>query len=252
MAYDSAISSFTTKTNKVDLVDAAHINTVQAELVTIETILGTLVKGDRANLKTRLNNMMDADGSVLSGTSYPSPALGSQLFYKTDVTTLYVHNITAGTWDALGGSLSNVVFCFGNGVVGAADVGHQIVPYTAYTPAAITATMPSWGNVLADGNYATVITTRLKKISGFNNLQMYVSGANRNNAAGMNVRFALNSGGTVSSDIAFSTSTLAWNNSNVLDISGLTNGTVYDLTIQIKSDGTAGSSYIYGGIIFGS
>lgn len=94
MAYDSAISSFTTKTNKVDLVDASHINTVQAELVVIETILGTNVKGNQADLKTRLNNMLDADGSVLSGTSYPSPGLTSQIFFRTDLDQLSIRKST--------------------------------------------------------------------------------------------------------------------------------------------------------------
>jgi hypothetical protein len=108
MAYDSAIISFTTKTNKVDLVDASHINAVQAELVIIETILGAGLKGTVANLSTRLNNMLDPDGSVLSGTSYPSPALyPSQLFYKTDVNTLYIRNAANTSWAPVS-AVSNV------------------------------------------------------------------------------------------------------------------------------------------------
>lgn len=98
MAYDSAVISFTTKTDKVDLVQAAHMNSVQAELVTIETILGTNVKGNRSNLKTRLNNALDADGSLLSGTAYPSPALASQGFFRTDLETYYVRNSTNTAW----------------------------------------------------------------------------------------------------------------------------------------------------------
>lgn len=100
MAYDSAVVTFTTKTNKVDLVDAAHINLVQAEIVTIETILGAGVKGDRVNVKTRLNNMLDADGSILSGTVFPSPSYPSQAFYKTDVDILYIMNAANSAWGA--------------------------------------------------------------------------------------------------------------------------------------------------------
>ena len=98
MAYDSAISTFTTKTDKVDLVSASHINTVQAELVTIETILGTGVKGNRADLKTRLANALDADGSIFSGSSYPSPALPSQAFFRTDLNILYIRNAANTAW----------------------------------------------------------------------------------------------------------------------------------------------------------
>lgn len=105
MAFDSAIVSFTVKTNKVDLVDAAHINAVQAELVTIETILGTGVKGDRTNLKTRLNNALDPDGSILSGTSFPSVPLTSQQFYRTDLGILYIY--TGSTWAPQSGNAAS-------------------------------------------------------------------------------------------------------------------------------------------------
>lgn len=93
MAYDSAVVSFTTKTNKVDLADAAHINAVQTELVIIETILGTGLKGTAASLSARLNNALDSDGTILSGASFPSPAIGtSQQFWRTDLNTLYIWN----------------------------------------------------------------------------------------------------------------------------------------------------------------
>ena len=92
MAYDSSIISYTTKTNKVDLVDAAHINALQTEIVTIETILGTGLKGTSASLSARLNNALDSDGSVLSGTAFPSPALTSQMFYRTDEGRVYFYN----------------------------------------------------------------------------------------------------------------------------------------------------------------
>lgn len=101
MAYDSAISSFTIKTDKVDLVSASHINTLQSEIVTIETVLGTNVKGNRTDLKTRLNNALDADGSMLSGTSYPSPALPSQVFYDTSLDTMYIRNAANTAWNSV-------------------------------------------------------------------------------------------------------------------------------------------------------
>lgn len=101
MAYDSAIITYTTKTDKVDIVAAAHINAVQTELVTIETILGTNVKGDRTDLKTRLNNALDADGSILSGSSFPSPALPTQLFYRTDLDVAYFRNAANGAWNSI-------------------------------------------------------------------------------------------------------------------------------------------------------
>jgi hypothetical protein len=62
--------SYTIRTNKVDLVDASHMNTAMAEIVAINN---------------RLLNMIDSDGSIASGSSYPSPALASQGFWRTDL-----------------------------------------------------------------------------------------------------------------------------------------------------------------------
>lgn len=107
MAYDSGIISFTTKTNKVDLVDAAHINAVQAELVTIETILGTGVKGTASSLSARLNKALDADGTILSGSSFPSPGLTSQAFYYTVDNKLYLFNGLAWVPPSAGIDLSS-------------------------------------------------------------------------------------------------------------------------------------------------
>ena len=100
MAYDSAILTFTVKTNKVDLVDAAHINLVQTEVNRIETILGTLLKGTATDLSTRIGKSLDPDGSILSGAAFPSPALASQAFWKTD-DILYVRNTANSAWIAM-------------------------------------------------------------------------------------------------------------------------------------------------------
>lgn len=110
MAYDSSISSFTTKTDKVDIVAAAHINAVQTELVTIENILGTNLKGTAADLSTRISRALDPDGSVLSGSAYPSPSFASQQFYRTDLDVYYIRNAANTQWLAQGVSLSNVIY----------------------------------------------------------------------------------------------------------------------------------------------
>ena len=36
--YPTSIKTFTTKTNKVDIVDAAHINDLQNEVIALETL----------------------------------------------------------------------------------------------------------------------------------------------------------------------------------------------------------------------
>lgn len=128
MAYDSSIITFTTKTDKVDLVSASHINAVQTEIVTIETILGTGLKGTAADLSTRLNKALDGDGSILSGTSFPSPALTSQQFWRTDLNVLYIY--TGTTWSPQSGLTSYAAGA--NMIAGPSDFVN-IVGDTSYT-----------------------------------------------------------------------------------------------------------------------
>lgn len=85
--YPCSLWSPTTKTNKVDLVDAAHINTAQSEIVAIEA---------------QLQKALDSDGTILSGSAFPSPSAGpSQLFYRTDLDILYIRNSTNTAWPAV-------------------------------------------------------------------------------------------------------------------------------------------------------
>ena len=88
--YSCPVLSFTTKTNKVDLVDAAHINAVQTEI---------------AAINNRLLNAIDSDGTILNGTSFPSPAtLTSQQFWRTDLGVLYIW--TGSQWSPQSGIVS--------------------------------------------------------------------------------------------------------------------------------------------------
>lgn len=100
--YPTSIKSFTTKTNKVDLVDAAHVNDLQAEVVAIQTELGTDPAGSETDVKTRLSHQLDGDGSILSGTAFPDgvsiPTYPSQLFYRTDTDLLYMRSAANDNW----------------------------------------------------------------------------------------------------------------------------------------------------------
>ena len=54
-SYPSSVKSFTTKSDLTDLYSASHINDLQAEVVAIETELGTLPKGSYGSVKLRLD-----------------------------------------------------------------------------------------------------------------------------------------------------------------------------------------------------
>lgn len=230
MAYDSAVVSFTTKTNKVDLVDAAHINTVQTEIVRIETILGVNVKGNQADLKTRLANALDTDGSIFSGSSYPS-GLPSQLFYRTDLDLLYVRNAANSAWNQVGQSLSATLFQY---MGQHEDQGSNAGEYTgtSLTPSAVT------GNYrflqMTGTTYITKNRTKWTKIAGVSTVTIHAYIWNSDGSTGQaNIRVNIGSAtGNVSGTVAQTTPEYK---TFTIDVSGLSNGTVYDVTIDLKN-----------------
>lgn len=243
MAYDSAITTFTTKTDKVDLVAAAHINSVQSELVTIETILGTNVKGDRTDLKTRLNNALDADGSILSGVSFPSPALPTQGFYRTDIETYYLRNAANTTWNALGSSLSNMVFCW-NGKLDDADAMFHISNSLDPNAASVVSADYMYIKTANIGGYDDVLKSKFTKISGINTITWWAYGVHTATGANRSLNVKVDVGGVNSLSTAIdSGQTPEWT-SNTLDVSALSNGTTYDITVSIGT----GSSEVTGGL----
>lgn len=56
-SYPGTVKTFTTKTDLVHVVHASHMNEVQDEINAIETELGTLPKGDHADVKARLSTL---------------------------------------------------------------------------------------------------------------------------------------------------------------------------------------------------
>lgn len=65
-AYPNSVASFTEKFDLVDIVFAAHINALQAEVVALETILGTVPQGTASTVKARIQTL-EASIATLSG-----------------------------------------------------------------------------------------------------------------------------------------------------------------------------------------
>ncbi len=99
-SYPAALKTFTSKTNKVDLVDAAHINDVQAEVTAIETTLGINVEGSQATLLARLAIAMGLFGELPNGSSFPVSPIANQAFYRTDLDILYIRNAANSAWNS--------------------------------------------------------------------------------------------------------------------------------------------------------
>lgn len=242
MAYDSSISSFTTKTDKVDVVSASHINTVQSELVTIETILGTNVKGVASDLKTRLSRMMDTDGSVLSGTSFPCPSFPTQMFYRTDLESFYVMNSINSAWNVFGNSTSNVLFSYSGQANNSATTAGF---YTGTNLNIATGTFNYAYWVVQNTTYKTAIQTKWNKIAGVSTITVYALIWSDGSTG-----FVLVDVGGQQGSSSTTSTTPAWVTFTI-DVSGLTNGTVYDVVIQIKN-GSTNYNYLGSIIAFGS
>lgn len=122
--YPGGIWSPTTKTDKVDLVQAEHMNAAQREIKAVQTELGIDVAGSKANLLTRLAVLMTVAGAVAQGTGFPAGPIEGQLFYRTDEDTPYIYDGAA--WDSLLAVADNAI----TNAKMADDAIHQVELYT--------------------------------------------------------------------------------------------------------------------------
>ena len=110
--YPGAVLTYTVKTNKVDLVDAAHVNQLQYDAIALSTTLGINPQGSVADVATRLAVMIAQSGGLVSGTSFPGTPVNYQLFYRTDLGQVYIWSGSA--WAAVS-AISNIQIFTGSG-----------------------------------------------------------------------------------------------------------------------------------------
>lgn len=80
-SYPTSIKSFTTKTNNVDDVDAAHINDLQDEVVAIETALGAGKASSILQIvTTKTSAMATGSGTVPNDDTIPQIGEGNEFF----------------------------------------------------------------------------------------------------------------------------------------------------------------------------
>lgn len=235
--YPASIVTFTNKTNKVDLVDAAHINTLQDEINAIETELGSDPAGSVTNVKTRLFVSIDNDGALRKGTSFPSSPIEGQPFYRTDEDTLYIYN--GSSWLS-SVNLSNTAWDWGF----VDDVGGASTTYGPKSTTTLAESEPAAFSYMSLFNKTTTYRVlkrgKFKKLSGQTTITVFC-------------RMAVALGtGSVQIDVGGQTVELnttstspGWQSGNIT-ISGLTNGTTYDVTWEVKTSSTNDACHLYG------
>ncbi len=234
-SYPSAIKTFTTKTNKVDLVDAAHINDLQLEVNAIETELGTTVRGTATDLKTRLAVCLDGDGSIRHGISNPGSPLTGQLFIRTDSGVIQFWN--GSTW-VTAAILSNVIARWMGGTEGG-SIGTGEGAYGMDLDGANQAGEYSMrAHNSRNGAFTTIRTIPWTKIAGVNTLTVHARGK-ASTTDGMYVKVDV--GGQNNQGLIVSTS---WANVTpfTINVSSLVNGTVYTITISLHNNDAGGAN----------
>lgn len=227
--YPSSLKTFTIKTNKVDLVDAAHINDIQNEVSAIETELGTDPAGSCTDLKTRLYVSIGNDGAIRQGTSFPGSPITGQAFYRSDEDTLYIYDGSA--WDAVSVAASQTLFAF----TGCGEASAAAGFYTGATELAASSDFAYW--VVKGTTTTLVLRTKFKKIAGVSTITFYayVKCNGTDTMGQVNVRVNGGSPTGPEGTVAIPNSTKQWV-SGTVDVTSLSNGTTYELDVRLRAD----------------
>ena len=238
-SYPSSIKTFTVKTAKQDKARAADVNAMQDEITAIETELGTNPAGSKTTVKDRLAVNLADDGATAKGTSFPASPTAGQLFYRTDEDKLYSRDAANANWKVVGETLSNMIFSW----VGKNVLGMNNGLAVTTSSSAPTSSDLRYVYLMTDQtSYTTVITIPWRKISGVNTIVCHGT------AGGFtyNGRIQVDIGGQVGS-VLFGNSGLS-NPSFTpfsIDISSLTNGTLYDILIQLRTETSGGVAALW-------
>lgn len=229
-SYPSGLITYTTKKDRIDVVDDDHVNQLQVEQIALQQYIGTSPHGDWNSLSDRLNAQFDGSGFLISSTGVPAVTYPRQLYYRSDEEQLYVVR-TDGTPQAIGGSLSNVIFAWS----GCEAVSHGASNYGLYIG---TDTNASAGNSDTrliyyfndTTTFQTILHFKFEKIASISTLIPHVR-CQRNSTAGV-ASFQI---GSVGGSASISPTNFAWVQGDNIDVSGLANGTAFDCYIEFRA-----------------
>ncbi len=147
--------------------------------------------------------------------------------------------------------LSNVIFCWNGADAGTdnsfslvTNVGTLLQDMNSYT-----ATYQYFGT--HNVNYRTILTSKFTKIAGISTITINARLWATTNEAAKEAILFVDIGGQSNTVKSVTSTTPTWVTSADIDVSGLTNGTTYDITIRLKNEG-ASSAYCSGVILIAS
>lgn len=253
-SYPGSLDTLPDYEAKQDVVDKAIINRIQNILEAIEGELGTDVAGSAATLKARLAISIADDGSVQHGTSFPGTPVANQVFTRTDQDILYRRNSGDTAWVALG-ALGNCLFCFA-GCEGATNTAFVVGTDGSLAPPIPTG-FAYWA--MSGTSYKTILPVfKWVRVAGVNTVTIYARiwqeggglATPYTNQATLNVDI----GGQSNTASCPSDETSPYAVSFTIDVSSLSVGTAYNVTIQLKHTNTddGGSCYLSSLVAYGS
>lgn len=232
--YPGSLDTFTTKTDKQDDYAAAHMNDVQNAIVAAQTEMGVNPAGSLTDVVTRLDYVQDSDGALAKGSAFPvSGLVDGQVFYRTDQNTLYVYN--GSSWDSQGQSLSNVLFSWSSTEVYSANNWGYFVD-----PTSLLETAPTGFSYIGvkGTTYKTMLQFQFAKISGISTVTINARLWAQTTNGGAECICNVDIGGQANTVKSVASTTPTWVTTSDIDVSGLSDGTVYDGIIQLKNETT--------------
>ena len=145
-------------------------------------------------------------------------------------------------------ALSNVIYCWLGSDVGTTNV-FGMVEGTSLIPTMSTYTVNYHFFGVYGSTYRTILTGRFVKIAGISTVTIH---ARIWTADVLRLAYLSADIGGQSNSVNTLSATPVWVTTSTIDVSSLTNGTAYDITIQLKDENASVSAYCSGLILTGS
>lgn len=229
-SYPGTIDSWVTLVDKEDLAEVSDIMKLKDAVEAIQTELGTNPAGSKTDLVARLAVLMEDNGAINQGTSYPGSPVDGQFFYRTDLNTAAFYN--GSSWDSLGQSLSNLIYCWSGFITDNTGLsgGRGFHVGSDLTASGISTGQNFSYMTALNNTYCTVLEFQYRHIAGISDIEIHALLWSSANTADCQVTI-----GGQSNNVTRASTTPDWATSADIDVSGLVVDTVYDGKIEIKN-----------------
>ena len=174
----------------------------------------------------------DIDTTTTLGTS--DTKVPSQNAVKT-----YVDTEISG----VSSSLSNVIFCW-NGMDDSVNNASGLITAASLVPTDAIG-ISNHFFVVVENTARVILRSKYKHISGIANVSIYARIWARDTQAATEAVLTVNIGGQSNTVKSVTSATPSWVTPSTVDVSGLTDGTVYDITISLNNESGATGTRAY-------